>query len=276
MIERLANLDRRFIFLLLVLCISYGLLFPKPLKISIDPPVKAAYDTISQLQPGDKVILSFDYGPSVMPELQPAALAILRHCFMKKADVILMTLWNEGLPMMSDAIASVAIPMGEKVNQDYVDLGFKWGGVTGSSVIEGLGSDIKSVFPNTNGGSPYDRVPLLKGVKNFKDIKLLISFTAGNPGVDEYIQYANARYHLPIVGVVTKVTAPKEFPFLNSGQLSGLVAGLVGGAEYEELIDHPGFGLAGLFALSTAQVTIILFILAANVLQFFAGRKKSK
>jgi len=272
----LQNLDRRIIFAVLLIAVASAFLFPRPLHIAVEPPVQMAYDTLNKLQPGDRVLMAFDYGPSTMPELQPAALAILRHCFQRKVKVVFFTLTNEGLPMIADALSQVAVPLDEKENVDYVNLGFKWGGLTGSSVIEGLGSNMQAVFPVTIKGTAYHDVPLLHDVKNFSDFKALISFSAGTPGINEYIQYANARYHIPIVGAVTKVTAPREFPFLNSGQLAGMCAGLVGGAEYEELIDHPGFGMSGLFALSIAHLVVLGCIVAANIIYFFGRRQSSR
>lgn len=267
------NLDRRYIFLLLFAGLVISLIFPRKLHIAIEPSVQKAYDTLDALKPGDKVLMAFDYGPSTMPEIHPAALAMMRQLFAKHVKIVMFTIWNEGPPMIADAINTICVPLGEKNNVDYVNLGFKWAGLTGSSVIEGLGSDLQAVFPVTNEGIPYAQVPLLKGVKNLKDFKVLISLSAGTPGIDEYIQYANARYHTTIVAAVSKVTAPKEFPFLESGQIKGLCSGIVGSAEYEELVNHPGFGLTGLYAQSVAHVMIVVLILLGNVIYFLERRK---
>lgn len=265
---KIQSLDRRFIFLILFLAICLSILFPRKLHIAIEPYVQQAYHTIDSLQPGDRVLMSFDYGPSTSLEVHPATLAILRHCFEKGAPVVMYTLWNEGLPFIQDAIEKVCIPLSKKENVDYVNLGFKWGGLSGSSVIEGMGSNLGAVFPVTTRGIPYNQVPLLQGVKGLKDFKVLVSISAGAPGIDEYIRYANARYGIPIIGVVTRVGAPKEYPYLNGKQLYGLCAGLVGGAEYEELIGRPGDGTAGLFSLSIANLTVIGFIIIGNMIYF--------
>lgn len=276
MLRQLQSIDRRVIFLVLFIAISMSLMFPRKLSIAIEPPVQKAYDTLNELKPGDKVLMAFDYGPATMPEIHPAAFAMMRHCFERGARIVIFTTWNEGLPMIHDAVSKVCVPLGKQDNVDYVNLGFKWGGLQGSSVIEGLGSNMQAVFPVTDEGIPYEAVPLLKGVTDFKDFKALISLSAGSPGVDEYIQYANARYHIPIVAAVTKISAPKEFPFLESGQLAGLCSGIVGAAEYEELVKHPGFGIAGLFAQSVAHVVVVGFILLGNLIYFFEWSSKRR
>lgn len=268
------KIDRRYVFLVLFVAIVGALLFPRKLSIAIEPPVQQAYDKLNALKPGDKVLMAFDYGPATMPEIHPAAFAMMRQCFERGAKIVLFTSWNEGLPMLHDAIAKVCVPLHKEENIDFVDLGFKWGGLQGSSLIEGLGSDFHAVFPVTNDGIPFAEVPLLKDVKNLNDFKVLVSLSAGSPGVDEYVQYANARYHIPIVAAVTKISAPKEFPFLASGQLAGLCSGLVGAAEYEELVGHPGFGLAGLFAQSVAHLVVVAFIVLGNLIYFLEWSRK--
>jgi len=62
------------------------------------------------------------------------------------------------------------------------------------------------------------------------------------------------------------------FPFLNSGQIVGMVAGLKGAAEYERLIDHKEMASRGMDAQSIAHLVVIGFILVGN-LAYFATRK---
>jgi len=275
MIEKLQHFDRRWIFLILFLAICGSIMHPVSLSVPIEPYVQRSYDTINALKPGDHVLMAFDYGPSTAAEIHPAALAMLRHALSRGAKVIMFTLWNEAVPYIQEAINEVCVPLGKKTNVDYVNFGFKSGGTTGASVIEGMGSNLKAVFPITDDGTPYDGVPALQGVENLKDFKVLISISAGTPGIDEYVRYANARYKIPIVAAVTRVSAPKEFPYVTERQIYGLCAGLVGGAEYEELIKYPGAGTAGLFPLSVANLAIILFIVFGNLI-YFLGRIGSR
>lgn len=270
-----SRFDARYIFLILFLSIALSLAYPKPLSIAVEPAVRKAYEKINSIQPGNRILIAFDYGPSTMQEIHPGALAIIRHCFRQGARPVFFTMWNEGIPMIEDAIAKVCIPLRKKENVDYVNLGFKWGGLQAAGVIEGMGSNLRQVFPVTAGGTPYEEVPLLQNVENFNGFHLLISLSAGSPGVEEYIQYANARYHIPMVADVTKIMAPKEYAFLASGQLSGLCSGIAGAAEYEELIRHPGGGIANLFAQSVAHIVVIAFILFGNLLYFLERKSVS-
>ena len=59
--------------------------------------------------------------------------------------------------------------------------------------------------------------------------------------------------------------APDFFPFLQSGQLSGLLGGLAGAAQYEKLINKPSTATKGIKPQSVAHLVLIFFILFGNI-----------
>ena len=64
------------------------------------------------------------------------------------------------------------------------------------------------------------------------------------PGTKEWVQQVQARFHLPMVSGCTAVSAPEYYPYLQSGQLQGLLGGMAGAAEYEKLRGEKGTGHA--------------------------------
>jgi uncharacterized membrane protein len=79
---------------------------------------------------------------------------------------------------------------------------------------------------------------------------------------------------VPIVGAVITVSAPQAEPYLASGQLAGLLAGLRSAAEYELLMKSPGSAAAAMDAQSTGHVLLILFIIMGNLSYFVMKNKK--
>ena len=65
--------------------------------------------------------------------------------------------------------------------------------------------------------------------------------------------------------------ASDAYPYLNAGQLEGLLGGLSGAAEYEKLIGVPGTATIGMDAQSIAHILIILLIALGNI-AYFATR----
>src|SRR5678816_4887502 len=94
--QRLLNLDRRWLFLLVFLGVAIPILFPIGLPVTTTASTRAAFDFVEALRPGDTVLLSYDYGPSSAPENDPMADGFLRQCFTRKVRVIVIALYPLG------------------------------------------------------------------------------------------------------------------------------------------------------------------------------------
>ena len=86
------SIDRRVIFLLIGLSVLIPLIKPDwvELPIKIDSNTQIVYDSIADLNEGDRVLLSFEYGASTKPEVHPMAVAVLKHLFSKGIKAVLI------------------------------------------------------------------------------------------------------------------------------------------------------------------------------------------
>lgn len=269
--------ERRIVFLLvgIALVVPFFMQFKLPLKIS--PEVQMVYDKMSSLPPGSKVLASFDYDPPSAPELQPMADAFVKYAFEHDLKIIMMGLWPQGPQQANQAIEAAFQANPELRDQvrygiDYVNLGFQSGN---EFVVLRMGDGFKTMFPVDLNYTPYDSIPLLKNVSNFSNIDWSINFSAGKPGTVEWIQVAVDRYNLPMSAGNTAVQAPMAYPYLNAGQLLGLLGGMSGAAEFEKLTNKPGKATTFLLSQTFAHVVVILFIVIGNV-AFLRSRKESK
>jgi hypothetical protein len=275
-LERMMSIDRRWIFLLVAVGTILPIMFPIGFKVSITPPVRSLFDRIEAMQPGDVVLLSYDYGPSTAPENDPMADAVLRHCFSKKIKVVILALYPiGGITMADQSIARVTRDYPDVVRGvDYANLGYKSGG---QATMKQLGEDIRNVFPEDRYGTPLDDVPLLKTIHNYSDMKLVVSFATGIIG-EWWANLINAQFGIPVACGCTAVSAPKYYAFLQSGQMVGLLGGLKGASEYEWLLmdaypkTHAAYERPGLYTaikgmdVQTIDHSIILaFIILGNL-----------
>jgi hypothetical protein len=109
----------------------------------------------------------------------------------------------------------------------------------------------------------------MQDVRDYSSFPLLVNMSAGYPGTKEWVQQVQARFHLPMVAGVTAVSAPEFYPYLQSGQLLGLLGGMAGAAEYERIRGEPaGAGSAqrGMDAQSLAHAFVALCILLGNMI----------
>jgi hypothetical protein len=260
------KLDRRFIYLVIALGIIIPLLKPMGLPILPSKEVQAVFDDIDKLPPGSHVWIAMDYDPASQPELQPMSVAIMRHCFEKDLRVIAMTLWPGGPNLIVEAFHKVSKEFGDngkslKEGENYVNLGYKPGG---TAVILGAGQDLKATFPTDMFGNATSTMPILRDLNSTKNLDYMVEIGAGNT-VDWWIVYGQKNYGFPLAIGCTAVSASQYYPYLNSGQITGLIGGLRGAAEYEVLTGKPDLATAGMDAQSIVHVILVLAIILANI-----------
>lgn len=272
LIEKFLYVDRRYIFIFVAVGVIIPLVFPLGLAVTTSPPVEHVYNAIQSLPPGTPVLVSVDYDPSTQPELSPMTVAILRHCFARKLPVIITVLHPGGPGLALEISDRISKEAGAVYGEDYVFLGYKVGT---SAVILSLGQDFHVSFPADYFGTPIDELPLMKKVKNYNDIGLVVTLS-GSTFPDAWVAYAHERYGQKLAAGVTAVMAADYYPYLQTGQLVGLLGGLKGAAEYEKLIKRPGNGLKGMDAQTIIHLFVVLMIILGNVAYYLVLRAKKR
>ena len=108
MIEKMMNIDRRIVFILVALAVIIPSLLSVSFPITVSQPTRSTYDYIEALPSGSTLMIGFNYGPSSLAELHPMAKAVIHHCFRKKIRVIGMTLLPEGATLGDEMLREVA------------------------------------------------------------------------------------------------------------------------------------------------------------------------
>lgn len=271
-LEMLSRVDRRILFLIILACAAVPLLLGVGVKMSVTQPVQGLYDAIDRLKPGSYVWLAADYDPGSKPELSPMNYALVEHFFSKDIKVISASLWAPGPPLAQTVFDDVAPKYGKEYGRDYVNLGFKEGR---EAVMVSVAENLRRTFPEDYFGTPLDSIPMLAGISSLRDVDMIVCVSAGYPGIKEWVQQIATRYGTLIGGGVTAVSGPEMYPYIQSGQLVGLLSGMKGAAEYEQLVGHPGLGIAGMAAQSSVHVMVVIFIIFANIVYFLEKRRSS-
>jgi hypothetical protein len=267
--EMFRSLDRRWIFLLIGLSVALPLLFPLGLpEVKISTAVRPLYDYVEkELDPDGVVLLACDYDPGSKPELQPMAIAVMHHLRLRGIRFVVTELWPGGLPLVEDALEEAIrsdVPGLKKYEYgvDYAHLGYKAGG---DVTIRTMGENLRDAYPKDTKGTPVEDLPVMDGIERLKNFSMVISISAGTPGTKEWVQQAQSRYKIPMGSGCTAVSAPDFYPYVNAGQLIGVMGGLAGAAEYENLVGRKQKATKGMEAQSLAHLLIILFIVLGNV-----------
>ncbi|MCB9464406.1 MAG: hypothetical protein H6682_12005 [Candidatus Eisenbacteria bacterium] len=285
-LAKLTSIDRRWIFLLIGLGTLIPVLLPIGFPVRVTAPVKQIYDKIETLGPNDVVVLSYDYGPTTGAENDPMTDAILRHCFSHDVKVIALALYPlGGLTSLTASIDRITAEFPDlEYGVDYVNLGYKDGG---QATMKLLAEDFSGAFPNDTHGTPLSNLPLMQQVKGARNAQFAISVATGIFG-EWWANLINAQYGLPIAVGCTAVSAPKYYAYLEAGQMLGLIGGLKGASEYEQLVkdNYPNTREAyanpmlqtaskGMDVQTIDHLIIIAFIVIGN-LAYFADRRAKR
>lgn len=268
--RQLLNLDRRFIFLLVAACTLIPLIVNLSMPTKISDSVLAVYKALDALPPGSKVLISMDFDPSSKAELEPMAEAVIYHLLSKQVKVVGMTLWGTGKGLAEKILDKVARELGREDGKDYVMLGFKTGGL---GVIGGMGEDLYKTFTRDSKNRETRGLPVLSGINSLRDFDYVVCIAAGDPGIETWIVYGKEKYKFKMCGGCTAVIATGLYIYYQTGQISGLIGGMKGAAEYEQLIKRRGTAAAGMMAQSLVHFLIIALVILCNILYFLTRKR---
>lgn len=265
--QRMQQMDRRWVYLMVGISVIIPFLLPITLPVSITPEAQMLYDHVEALPDSSTVMLVFDYYPSTIAECEPMTIAAMHHFFRKDCRVITLSNIPLGGPTMAESVTrSIAEEYGKVYGVDYVNLGYKANYV---AVLSGMGQSIESIFPTDNSGTPLAELPLMDSVINYEQVAFIFE-VADNATADYWVSIVNAGYGVPIGCGTTAVSAPKYYAFVDAGQFVGLLGGMKGAAEYEQLINRQGDAMVGMGAQSLVHLLIIALVIVGN-LGFFVG-----
>jgi hypothetical protein len=236
----LMHIDRRIIYAVMFIVVIVPLIWSLNLKTYRTNPTerilkrmeKNYSDAKKQGNRPKPVIISASYSGSSKPELQPMTRSIIRHCFLRGIPVITFSFETEGAKIVEDLADELAIEYGAVYGQDYVNFGWK---TPPLPVLLQLGTSAREALKEDARGNKYEDIPMLQNVKTYDDIDLVFDISA-SASWGSWVIYAKSRYNQDVAVGLTGVMVPAAYPYLETGQLVGIISALKGAAEYEDFV----------------------------------------
>jgi hypothetical protein len=284
--EALMKIDRRIIYLFIALVVIVPFLHPFLIHPKASPPVEQLFNYIDSMPRNKALVISVDYTPDTEPELQPMTIALFRHAFTRRIKLGVLSLGVLGLGLAENALRQVTEEFNQRATsredsiiygRDYVFWGWQTPTLT---VILGMGERISRVFTVDYYGNQTDTLPMMQQIKNYNNVGIVVSVSASATPI-WYITYGQTSFGIRVGVASTAVQAADMYPYLNSGQATGLLAGMKGGSEYEELVEKilgvPGRRRAteAMASQTSAHFAIILLLIIGNI-GYFATRRRKK
>jgi hypothetical protein len=230
---------RLVIALVLTLALLMGLifkdvsLFPAPVPSSADKGLLNLFKEIESIPAGAPVLVAVDYEAALSGEMRYAASSVLEHLMARGAKLIIVSTVPAGPVLANDLLVSVrqGRPTYD-LNTSSINLGYLPGGAT--SLLE-FAERPNVAAPVDQNGDPAWESPVLQGVQTIQDFKMVLVLTdsveTGRAWVE---QVQPVLGNVPLSMVSSAQAGPLLQPYLDAGQIKGLVNGLMGGAMYEQ------------------------------------------
>jgi hypothetical protein len=275
LLARLDRIHRKVIYVILLVAAAIPFFFDIRLPLYIWDDTRTIHE-LTDTCPKDKVVvICSNWDPGSQSENWPQYESVVSHCMMKGIKLVVFSLDSNVIaPQMAETInEKQAALYGRHYGVDWVNLGF----TRGAPLMMGtIGRNIKSAYPTDYKGSAtndYGKLPIMKNVNSCKDFRIiyLIEYQATN----DWMVWLDPTGSTPIVYASAGIVSGNWYPYIQSGQIKGMMAGIRGAAEYEQLTDEK-YGerykgrkdLRGgkmIVPLAFGYLVIIMFIVIGNV-----------
>jgi hypothetical protein len=229
--------------------------------------VVALARTVEALPRGAKVLLSFDYGPGYAGELDPLALALMRHLARRGAQVAAMSLTPQGVGQAQWVLGHMPEEWPRSLyGENWIILGYLPGQEAG---LRALGTGLEQAFrADALQERPLSAWPLGQGLTTLRDFDQVIVLADDAQTVRRWIEQVGGRHNVPLHALVTAAVEPLLVPYRQTGQLATLINGAAGAAEYESAIgarpdalaQTDGYALLFVLVLGMAIITNAIYV----------------
>jgi hypothetical protein len=262
--------SRRVVWLALAIATAIFLLVKVHARMYVSRPALDLYHAVEAV-PKDKIIVvTCNWEPGTRGENGPQTEAIIRQCLMLGKRFAIFGWAYPAGPMLGQQIAErLQGRYGRRYGRDWINWGYKTGQ---AMMIRGWAKNIPGTIEEDIFHKPVISYPVMRGIKTARDVGLVIDITPSSTLLT-WVEFVYGIYRTPIGYACTGVMAPEAFPYYDAHQIVGVLKGLAGAAEYEQLLGYEGDALKRMPAQSSSHALMIGLIVLGNIIYFRARRR---
>lgn len=268
--ERLQKIDNRVLYTTLAIAVAIPVFVRLRLPIPATTETLGAYNAVESVPPGRLVMVHSTWDAGTIGECEGQCRAVIEHLMSRGRPFVIWTSNPSSPPFYNRIIEETAKRHGRVYGRDWVDFGYKVPAGSMAFGVQAMARDFPGYMKTDVHGTPVEKIPALKNVRNATDFDLII--TIGYNPIGEFIQFVQAVYGTKVVFGIAAINSTTTYSYLDSKQIVGMLVGARGGAEYEVLVNWPGRGVQIIMAQSFGHLLIVLVVLLANVAALFQRR----
>jgi hypothetical protein len=266
----ITRIDRRYIYAGLFLFTLVPLVANLTLPLYVTPPAQSFYQSIEDLPLDRVVFVSSNWDAGTYAESEPQIIAIFRHLLRRRMRFVIFSVGYPNSPQLAQNALDTAVnqelpgraPGDYPVyGVDYINSGFK---VRNAPWVRSLVRDPAAALGADWKGKNIREFPLFAQIRTMpQDVSMLIDVT-GSATTPMWIALVGPE-GVRISLACTAVMAPEQYPYLATNQLTGMLTGMRGAAEYEKLLGFVGRATSMMSGQSFAHLYIFILIALGNV-----------
>ena len=207
-------------------------IFPLPADVPIE--TSNAIAAIEAVPPDAPVLVVFDYEPSTVGEMEASGASLMDHLLLlKHPHLILISTSPTGPALAERFMSTVLAQRNYQAGIQYFDLGYLPGGLAG---VYDFARNPTAFMPLSGGDSTalaFSNVS--QGATRLSDFAAIIVLTdkleSGRIWIE---QSASTRGNASMILISSAQAGPMFLPYVDSGQVNGMVAGLNGAVGAEQ------------------------------------------
>jgi len=204
------------------------------------PELRNMFNQIDQAaQPPLTVLLAVDYEPGRAGELKLASSPVIEHLMAKNARIVVLSTVPAGPALAHQLLVDVASDFQERSQQSYdiaaqtLNLGYLPGGTI--SLIEFAQIPSRAAPATLEGDYEAWHNTFLQDVTGIGDFSQIIVLTDSAETGRSWVEQVHPLMDATPLFMITSVqAAPMLMPYVQSGQIDGMVSGLLGGIIYSQ------------------------------------------
>lgn len=263
-------------FILFAVTLTTSFLSTRSFSMPLLPPNELKYAVaVVQAIPADApVLVVFDFEPGRAAEMEAAAAPLFDNMLLLKHPRLTFIASNESGSMLVERFMAGPLAVHNyQAGVTYVNLGYLSGGQLG---IRAFAQNPSLAAPRDISLQPAWTLPPLQNVSLLNQFAAIILVTDSAEAARAWVEQTQdirAAAPVPFVVVASAQAAPMIQPYYESGQVTGVVSGLYGGALVEGQYNNGRPGTARVYwdAYSIGMLIAMIFVLGGGLISLALG-----
>lgn len=297
-IRALRNVDRRVVYVVMVVVLSIPFLVDYSLPIYPDRYTRGFYETIEGLaeneETRDKVVMVLsNWGPGTKGENEPQFEVIMRHLLRRKLKFVFVCsvadpAFHDTAMLAFEEAKQAERERARRLNQevptweygvDYLDFGYRNALVFApfaQSVIAEAHDFYQQDYVEKRSLLDRSSHPLLREYKSVEDVSAVIVVSAADEARDIVGLVKSDHPHLLVAPATMGIVANDLYPYVKSGHMFGLLNSARAASEYRVLLDPESAETTSFDNAMSLGKTLLLVLVVVGNIAFVVTRRAER